>query len=90
MATIRALKDVAIKVARQHVQKLMDQGEFNALCKEMGEITVDILKMSLDTKLPQSPWHNSNNCVLHSSSISYSYVCGTFKGRFNYYYGEFD
>jgi hypothetical protein len=43
----RLLKDVAIKTAGEHVNELMDRGEFAVLYKENGELAFDVLKASL-------------------------------------------
>ncbi|RAL67796.1 hypothetical protein DID88_008523 [Monilinia fructigena] len=42
----RLLKDIAIQAAASHVNKLVDRGEFAALCKENGDIAFDVLKVS--------------------------------------------
>lgn len=46
----RMLKDVAIKFAASSVEKFLDRGEFVTLCKERGDVSLDLLKSSL--KIP--------------------------------------
>lgn len=43
----RLLKEVALKTAGEHSKELVDRGEFVQLCKDHGEIAVDVLKASL-------------------------------------------
>ncbi|CZR69761.1 uncharacterized protein PAC_19661 [Phialocephala subalpina] len=40
----RLIKDVAIEAAASHVKELTDRGEFAALCRENGDIALDVLK----------------------------------------------
>jgi hypothetical protein len=58
----RLLKDVAIAAAAGHVKKLVDRGEFVALCKENGDITFDVLKASLRPR--------TKNCPICGLSVS--------------------
>ena len=55
MDTDHALKMLRSRSLENMFRSLWTKASFNALCKEMGEITVDVLKVSLDTKLLQRP-----------------------------------
>ncbi|KAL2062702.1 hypothetical protein VTL71DRAFT_5774 [Oculimacula yallundae] len=46
----RLLKEIAVKVAGQHVKELCDRGDFVALCKANGEIGFDVLNASIMAK----------------------------------------
>lgn len=43
----RLLKEVALKTAGEHCTELVDRSDFVQLCKNNGEISVDVLKASL-------------------------------------------
>lgn len=46
----RILKSIAVQVAWEHMKELINRGDFAALCKEIGEISFDVLKVSLTAK----------------------------------------
>lgn len=43
----RLLKETALKVAAFHAKDLLNRGEFVALCKESGDIAIDVLKFAI-------------------------------------------
>lgn len=49
------LRELALNTAGRHAKELMDRGEFLTLCKDRGEISVEVLKASLNVEKSLQP-----------------------------------
>ena len=70
----RLFRDVAIKAAASHINKLLDLGEFVELCKENGEIGFDLLKASLNGDASQRQ-RICPSCFWRGYFLSYCGCC---------------
>lgn len=61
----RGLKDLAIKMAAEHSELLMDREMFPTLCKANGDIAFDVFQAFVNrTATPRvCVWHNTTRCM---------------------------
>ncbi|CZR56334.1 uncharacterized protein PAC_06222 [Phialocephala subalpina] len=68
------LKDVALKATSEHIEELVDRGEFADVCKQNGEIAFDVIKGCLEGKNLTKSMGICPQCgQIRASSVSWQY-----------------